>query len=360
MSDGAPFWRHVVLRLPHAPPARTGWREDWERALTRESRMRVEGTGMPPCPLSSLFVGGGGGQHLGGELPRRVQGILGAQAFAPDTEWTVEITGWSRLNRSILRRWAQGGVGRVSLRGRGARPDRVNWIREAGIPVISVDLRLPSPPETVREWLGVGIDQVTLSEAESARGRAMGQALGRAPLERAIGALVGAGWMFTDWISASAPGITSGARGRAAPRVREAIRRREPVLGLGPGAVSTRGRSRWWNFDEWEPYLSHVSRGELPEAGSETLSTGEVRLERVWSALQGPRGIRIPGPRASGPARALVREWCARGWVLDHPTRLILTHDGSFHLDAITVAWVRALELAGGSTEPPKTPNFDG
>lgn len=336
-------WRHLVLKVPSEARLTLGRGcRAWGDALEAERALRVAG-GLGP--LQSLFVGGGGGNKLGGELPTLVRQITGGAALHPELEWTVELRGRGGLSAQILRRWVEGGVNRISLRGRAADPAFVRTLRDSGIQTISVDLRLPRGAKDLSSWLEAGVDQITLAEVEG-RG-------GEKALRSVHAGLLAADWRFSDFISASAPRTPE-----AGARTRRAIRGREPALGLGPGAVTFHGHRRHWNFDDWAPYLSMIRAGLVPVRGAETLSEREVRLERVWSALQGPRGIRVPdGARYAGLSLLRVR-FEALGWILPGRTRLILTFEGGLHLDTVSVDWICALERAGGSTESLDAPNF--
>jgi coproporphyrinogen III oxidase-like Fe-S oxidoreductase len=342
-------WRHVFLSVP---VSREFSPSVWAAALAEERRLRGEGA---QAPLRTLHVGHGGGQRLGGALPALVCEILDhARSFLPE-EWTVEVTDPRPLTPSVVHQWVQGGVNRIVLRGRAASSAQgtplVEALKGAGVLKVSVDLRIPASRRRVARWLASGVDQITLAEPEGSEAPA--------GWRQVHDQLRSAGWTFWDPISASASAVQwQGSWGGS--RVRRAILVREPVLGLGPGAVTSRGRWRGWNIKGWTSYLSRVQGGRPPIQGSEALTTGEVRLERVWGALHTLRGVRIPHGPWSGPLDRLMGRLEEAGWGARVGRRFVLTPDGWLRLDGIAVDWLRALDHWGDSTRRLRKSNFEG
>jgi oxygen-independent coproporphyrinogen-3 oxidase len=66
---------------------------------------------------------------------------------------------------------------------------------------------------------------------------------------------------------------------------------RRPFLGLGAGAHSGRGRSRWWNVRGPQAYLEMVARGDRPVAGGEELSRKDARFEELLLRMRTRRGV---------------------------------------------------------------------
>ncbi len=70
--------------------------------------------------------------------------------------------------------------------------------------------------------------------------------------------------------------------------------RRQNVLGLGPGASSLRGRTRWTNRHRLDAYLAHLEGGDLPPRSVEHLTPEDVLLERVFLGLRLDEGLALP------------------------------------------------------------------
>ncbi len=87
--------------------------------------------------------------------------------------------------------------------------------------------------------------------------------------------------------------------------------RRQNVLGLGPGAASLRGRTRWTNRHNLIRYLEHLEAGAPPPRSVERLSRREVLLERVFLGLRLAEGLALPRdlrPRVLEELGGLVEE----------------------------------------------------
>jgi oxygen-independent coproporphyrinogen-3 oxidase len=66
---------------------------------------------------------------------------------------------------------------------------------------------------------------------------------------------------------------------------------RRPYTGIGAGAHSFDGASRWWNERDLDRYLASVEAGELPVAGRETLDEPTRAFEAVALGLRQIAGL---------------------------------------------------------------------
>jgi oxygen-independent coproporphyrinogen-3 oxidase len=66
-----------------------------------------------------------------------------------------------------------------------------------------------------------------------------------------------------------------------------------PYLGLGPAAHSFSENRRWWNKSNLAEYLADIGAGRPPVARSETLSSGELRLEALFLGFRTKEGIHL-------------------------------------------------------------------
>jgi oxygen-independent coproporphyrinogen-3 oxidase len=67
--------------------------------------------------------------------------------------------------------------------------------------------------------------------------------------------------------------------------------RHTPYLGLGPSAHSFAGRQRWWNHRKIRPWQSDLEAGRRPIDNWESLTRGQLQLERLMLGLRQPTGI---------------------------------------------------------------------
>jgi putative oxygen-independent coproporphyrinogen III oxidase len=69
--------------------------------------------------------------------------------------------------------------------------------------------------------------------------------------------------------------------------------RREPYLGLGPGAHSFLGGRRWWNLPSVEQYGAALKAGRPPVAGEEILTPEQIRLETLMLGFRTREGVSL-------------------------------------------------------------------
>jgi putative oxygen-independent coproporphyrinogen III oxidase len=69
--------------------------------------------------------------------------------------------------------------------------------------------------------------------------------------------------------------------------------RKQPYLGLGAGAHSSRDGRRWWNLRPPAEYLDAVQRGIRPIGGEERLTQEEERLEEIFLKLRILEGVPV-------------------------------------------------------------------
>jgi len=345
-------FRHLYLHLPGdvalAP-------ELWADALRRE--MDLRGIVRPVGPITSLLVTGAGAAALEEALVPFVRDLLGWNAgslggpqpdHAPVASWTLELD-LQRSPNAPLHLWWEGGIHRLALRPLplGSGP----WLAGLGPPpgkFVSTTLDLNgadalSLVAEARAHQGAGVVSIAFTESEGRDG-------GHEVFLALRHALTSSGWQEGDLAFFHAPQAFL-----PAPR---SIRRREPVLGLGPGAVTFRHPWRRWNPADPASYLQAVQAGLDPRGGAEVLDPTAARLERLWHALRTPEGLRCPGlqrgdqatERAAsgrGKTEESLATWTSLGYLAPHPNRVVLTSEGQLRLDALVVALARALEADG-------------
>ena len=68
-----------------------------------------------------------------------------------------------------------------------------------------------------------------------------------------------------------------------------------PYIGLGPAAHSYIEPERFWNCRSVDTYISEISAGRTPTAGSERLTDSQMMIEALYLDLRQAGGIDIPG-----------------------------------------------------------------
>jgi oxygen-independent coproporphyrinogen-3 oxidase len=106
--------------------------------------------------------------------------------------------------------------------------------------------------------------------------------------------------------------------------------------GLGPGAHSHVGGTRWWNVRHPAAYAARLAAGESPAAAREILTADERSMERVMLGVRLADGL--PLTVLDGQARAAARRALAAGHLDPVSWRsgsLGLTREGRLLADAI-------------------------
>ena len=221
------------------------------------------------------------------------------------------------------------------------RPARcVRWAHEAGFSHVSLDLIYGTPGETDADWreslaaaLAAGPDHVSAYALIVEEGTALAARIGRGEVRPPTTTR----WPTDIW----SPTRCSAAAGMAWYEISnwaagDAARCRHNLLywtggdwwGIGPGAHSHVGGTRWWNVRHPAAYAARIAAGNSPAQAREMLAERERRLERILlltrlaagcplaelePAGPGRRGGR--GRRRAGPGRAPTRRagWCSPG-----------------------------------------------
>jgi oxygen-independent coproporphyrinogen-3 oxidase len=109
--------------------------------------------------------------------------------------------------------------------------------------------------------------------------------------------------------------------------------------GIGPGAHSHVGGTRWWNVRHPAAYAARMAAGTSPGQAREVLAEPERQLERVMLGIRLARGypVAMLGPAGRANAASVVAEGLAsRDAYADG--RIVLTRHGRLLADAVTRA----------------------
>lgn len=325
---------------------------------------RVLGSQAPP--VSTVFVGGGTPTLLAPEdlvrLLVRIRDVLG---LSDDAEVTTEANPES-VTPASLAALREGGFTRISFGMQSAvahvlatldrvhspgRPlSAVAEARAAGFDQVSLDLIYGTPGESLLDWrqsletaLEAGPDHVSayalvVEEGTRLAGRVR---RGELPLpddddlaEKYLVAeeiLTGAGYTayeVSNWAR----------RDDAVCRHNLGYWRGDHWWGIGPGAHSHVGGTRWWNVKHPAAYAARLAAKESPAQAREILTADDRRLEQVLLEIRLAEGM--PLDRLTAQGRQRVAELGARGLITVAANRLRLTLTGRLLADAV----VRELE----------------
>jgi oxygen-independent coproporphyrinogen-3 oxidase len=317
------------------------------------------GPGAPP--VSTVFFGGGTPTLLPAEdLAAILDRIRARFGLAPGAEVTTEANPEDVDPRglAVLR---AAGFTRVSIGMQSAAPavlrtlDRVHTpgaaeaavaaARAAGFQHVSLDLIFGTPGETDADWrttveaaLAARPDHVSTYALTVEPGTALAARVRRGELplpdddvqaaryEVADELLRGAG---LEWYE-----VASFAASEAA-RCRHNVHywRSADWWGIGPGAHSHVGGTRWWNVLHPSAYARRLAAGRSPEAGREELDAPTRRFERIMLEIRMAEGLDLgllsPAGRRQADAMA------AEGLLVLEGGRARLTLPGRLRADGV-------------------------
>ncbi len=341
-------------------------RASYAASAISEIRWARRVLGEVDLPVSTIFIGGGTPTLLPpGDLGAVLASVAAEFGLAPDAEVTTEsnpdsVAAWD------LEQLRDVGFNRVSFGMQSAVPrvlatlDRthdplrvpaaVEWARAAGFDPagggsISLDLIYGTPGETLVDWetsldaaLACEPDHVSAYALIVEQGTALARAVRRGEVpapddddlaEKYVLADERLGRAGLGWYE-----VSNWARDDAA-------RCRHNLLywtggdwwGIGPGAHSHVGGTRWWNVKHPAAYADRLAAGASPAHAREVLGDEDRRVERVLLELRLrdglDRGVLDEQGRAAVPA--LVE----RGLLVGDTDLLVLTREGRLLADAV-------------------------
>ncbi|GAA4628580.1 radical SAM family heme chaperone HemW [Cellulomonas oligotrophica] len=328
--------------------------------------------GLPARPVQTVFVGGGTPTLLPvDDLVRLLGGVRDAWGLDPGAEVTTEANPDS-VTPDGLARLAAAGFTRVSFGMQSAVPhvlatlerthdparvpDVVRWARDAGLRV-SLDLIYGTPGESLADWrrsveaaLATGVDHVSAYALVVEAGTRMAGQVRRGELTLPDEDDQAAKYeLADDLLTAAGLGwyeVSNWARTPAdASRHNLGYWRGDDWWGVGPGAHSHVGGTRWWNVKHPRAYADRLAAGRSPAAGRESVDAATARLERVMLGVRIAEGLPLDDLDAT--ARATVAGLVADGLVdaraalgADGPRRVLLTRRGRLLADAVVRALV--------------------
>jgi oxygen-independent coproporphyrinogen-3 oxidase len=341
-----------------------GARDSYAALAAAEIRLARRVLGDAERPVRTVFFGGGTPTLLApaelGEILRAIDGEFGLAAGA---EITTEANPESVDERALAALRA-GGFSRISFGMQSAVPhvlatlDRVHtaqravrcagWARAAGFGQVSLDLIYGTPGETAADWLrsleaalSASPDHISAYALIVEDGTRLAARIRRGELAAPDDDLMADMYLAADDVlGGSGLGwyeISNWAAG-------EAARCRHNLLywtggdwwGVGPGAHSHVGGTRWWNVRHPRAYAARLAEGVSPGQGREVLTSGERRTEEIMLATRlaagCPHGLLDDRGRAA--ASAAVDDGLAEKAEWDGG-RVVLTRRGRLLADAV-------------------------
>ena len=274
-----------------------------------EIRLARRVLGDAVAPVSSVFIGGGTPTVLPpeqlGEMLRVIDDQFG---LVPGAEVTVEANPETVTMRTLAT-LRTNGVSRVSFGMQSALPhvlailDRVHepgrpaqcvaWARAAGFEHVSLDLIYGTPGESDADWrqsletaLAAGPDHLSAYALIVEEGTRLAARIRRGELAAPDDDAMADRYLLAeDVLTAHGLGWYEVSNWAASGEARCA----HNMLywtggdwwGVGPGAHSHVGGTRWWNVKHPSAYAGRLSAGVSPGHARETLTAAERQLERI-------------------------------------------------------------------------------
>jgi len=302
------------------------------------AREAFESSGVPHRPLSTVFVGGGTPTLLGPEpLALMLQKARETFGFVEGAEVTVEANPDS-VSSEDLDALKSAGVTRVSFGVQSSDPsvletlDRthnpervpevVQWAKDAGLQV-SLDLIYGTPGETVESWratlssaLELAPDHASAYALIVEKGTALAARISRGELAMPDDDLHAEMYTLADELFHQAGyswyEVSNWARTPAHySRHNHSYWTSQDWWGIGPGAHSHVGGTRWWNVKHPSAYASRMGQGVSPAYAREILGEQAIQMEQILLGIRLAEGL--DASLISPDHRPLLAEWVSRG-----------------------------------------------
>jgi len=276
-----------------------------------------------PRGVTTVYFGGGTPTVLpASDLVKILGGIREAWGITSDAEITTEANPDSVTEQDIVE-LAAGGFTRISFGMQSAVPhvlkalDRthnpdnirqvVKWAQANGLKP-SLDLIYGTPGESLDDWrqsvqaaISTGVDHISAYALTVAPNTKLGRQIANSQVlkpddddmaekyELADKLLTKAGFEWYEISNWARGGIT----GPNACRHNLVYWHSGDWLGIGPGAHSHIGSTRFWNVAHPRQWATMITDGDLPIAGSEQLTAAEISLEKIFLELRLSSGLSI-------------------------------------------------------------------
>ena len=339
-------------------------RESYPALAIDELRLAAKVLAGRTGPVRTVFFGGGTPTLLPpGDLIAILRAIDSELGLAHDAEVTTEANP-ETVDELTLAALRAGGFTRISLGMQSAVPhvlavlDRVHrpgrpeqcvaWARSAGFGQVSLDLIYGTPGETDADWhmsldraLSAGPDHVSAYSLIVEEGTRLAARIRRGELPMPDDDVLADRYLIADdrlgaagfrWYEVSNWAIRDDARCRH----NELYWTGGDWWGIGPGAHSHVGGTRWWNVRHPAAYAQRISARLSPAQAREVLTDGERATERIMLASRLAAGCPVMylAPAGRVAARTAVDDGLASRQALGEGA-VRLTRRGRLLADAV-------------------------
>lgn len=336
-------------------------RSDYVESVLAEIALADRALGKERPEVSTVFIGGGTPTLLPpADLGRMLAAVDRRFGLAPGAEVTTE-SNPDTVDAAGLVALREAGFTRISFgmqsadssvlqvldreHTSGRALEAVGEARAAGFESISLDLIYGTPGESVASWqqtletaLAAEPDHVSAYALIVEEGTRLGVRVDRGELPMPDDDDLADKYLLTDEVLGQAGfewyEVSNWARGDA-HRCRHnlAYWRGQNWWGIGPGAHSHIGGTRFWNVKHPTAYAGRLSAGSSPAYAREVLDAETRRIERVLLELRLADGL--PLAVLTDSERARVAEPIGRGLAEVRGDRLVLTRDGRLLADGV-------------------------
>ena len=338
-----------------------GSQASYAETAVREVRLARRVLGELDRPVDTVFFGGGTPTLLpAADLGKMLAAVRDEFGLAPDVEVTTEANPES-VDPAYLEELRAVGFNRVSFGMQSASsqvlrildrqhtPGRalqaVKEATAAGFEHVNLDLIYGTPGESLDDWraslesaLSAQPDHVSAYALIVEDGTQLARRIRRGELPMPDDDDLADKYILADELL-SAEGlrwyeVSNWARSTAARcRHNELYWRGDTWWGIGPGAHSHVGGTRWWNVKHPSAYAERLNTDESPAQARETLDEETRRIERVLLEVRLEAGL--PREVLDEPGRAAADQVVEDGLAVVNGDRLVLTDRGRLLADAV-------------------------
>ncbi len=315
-------------------------------------------------PVQTVFFGGGTPTLLPpADLTAILHAIDSELGLAADVEVTAEANP-ETVDERALAELRAGGFTRISLGMQSAVPhvlavlDRVHqpgrpeqcvaWARAAGFGQVSLDLIYGTPGESDADWetsldraLAAGPDHISAYSLIVEDGTRLAARIRRGELPMPDDDVLADRYLIAD-ARLSGAGLRWYEVSNWAASAQSECRHNRLYWtggdwwGIGPGAHSHVGGTRWWNVRHPAAYAQRITAGLSPGQAREVLTDAERATERIMLATRLASGcpVRELSPAGLSAARRAAADGLLRQEALDQGT-VRLTRAGRLLADAV-------------------------
>jgi putative oxygen-independent coproporphyrinogen III oxidase len=338
-----------------------GSQASYAETAVREVRLARRVLGELDRPVDTVFFGGGTPTLLpAADLGKMLAAVRDEFGLAPDAEVTTEANPES-VDPAYLEELRAVGFNRVSFGMQSASshvlkildrqhtPGRalqaVKEATAAGFEHVNLDLIYGTPGESLDDWraslesaLSAQPDHVSAYALIVEDGTQLARRIRRGELPMPDDDDLADKYILADELL-SAEGlrwyeVSNWARSTAARcRHNELYWRGDTWWGIGPGAHSHVGGTRWWNVKHPSAYAECLNIDDSPAQARETLDEETRRIERVLLEVRLEAGL--PREVLDEPGRAAADQVVDDGLAVLNGDRLVLTDRGRLLADAV-------------------------